>query len=154
MKATVFVVNYGAGNTKSVCRALELAGATCILSDEQESLRSATHIVLPGVGAMGPALAALRAKNLDDYIIEAVQESVPLLGICLGMQLLATSGTENGAHSALNLIGGEVRKLGGDNQKLPRLGWFDVTRREGHQSIESVMLKGLPEKVSFYFVRP
>ena len=101
----VAVVDYGMGNIDSVRRALEVAGATVVVTGDPDDLADADRIVLPGVGAFGVAMANLRRSGLDVALTEqVVGQGAPFLGICLGMQLMATSGSEHGDHEGLGWV--------------------------------------------------
>lgn len=130
MKASkVTVLDYGVGNLYSVQRAFEVCGASdiCISSDPDE-IRNADRLVLPGVGAFGDGMRGLRDRGLDQAICEFANSGRPLLGICLGMQMLATTSEEFGEHAGLNLIPGRVspipsKDFDGISLKTPFIGW-------------------------------
>jgi glutamine amidotransferase len=131
MTATVALVDYGAGNLHSVANALRAAGAEdVVVTNDPSALRTADRIVLPGVGAFAACARALRAVP---HLVEAIEERVqlggaPFLGICVGMQLLATRGLEHGATDGLDWIAGEVRAIEPVDPriKVPHMGWNDV----------------------------
>ena len=130
MAEIVALVDYGAGNLHSVENALRKVGANVQVTADPEVLRTADRIVLPGVGSFGACAAGLRA---EDGVIEAMRERVftggaPFLGICVGMQLLATRGLEHGETEGLDWIGGEVRLIEPTDSsvKVPHMGWNDV----------------------------
>ena len=110
-KITVGIVDYGVGNHSSVRHTLNALEMRCRVSDEPAVLDGCDVLLLPGVGAFRPAVEALRARSLDRYLIEQAQRRRPLLGICLGMQLLAQSSREDGLTGGLGLIPGEVASL-------------------------------------------
>jgi glutamine amidotransferase len=112
MKVTVGLVDYGVGNLASVRQALLELGLRCRVSAEPSTLNECHVLLLPGVGAFKPAMAALRARALDEYLIEQQQHGRPVFGICLGMQLLAHSSSEGGPQEGLALIDGTVEALG------------------------------------------
>ena len=128
------VVDYGAGNLRSAAKALEAAGATnVVVSGEASAVAAAARIVLPGVGAFGQCISALRAKP---GLVAALEQAVhgggkSFLGICVGMQLLATRGHEHGTFAGLDWIPGEVVRIepGADHLKVPHMGWNDVRAR-------------------------
>jgi glutamine amidotransferase len=141
---SIIIVNYGVGNLYSVKKGLEKAGAEVeILSDPAE-VRSADAIVLPGVGAFAEAKKNL--SKLEDVLIKEVENGKPLLGICLGLQLLFTKSYEGRVTPGLNLLKGEVVKLP-TNVKLPQIGWnnIEIVRR-------SPILEGVPDNSYAYFV--
>ena len=146
----VGVINYGLCNLDSIVRALECCGASAIVVDTPDAARDADRLVLPGVGAFPEAMKNLRERDLVDAIVEKAQhQQTPLLGVCLGMQLLATLGTEFDECPGLNLIPGTVRRLvssdGGD--RVPHMGWNQLTRQQA-----SPLLEDVPEEKDFYFV--
>jgi glutamine amidotransferase len=122
---TVGVVDYGMGNRRSVEKAFERVGADVRLTADHDVLRSADGLVVPGVGAFPEAMRRLRSSGLDDLIRERAEE-VPVLGLCLGMQLLHEGSDEFGATKGLGLLRGQVRKLDAGGLKLPHIGWHNV----------------------------
>ncbi|RFB05183.1 imidazole glycerol phosphate synthase subunit HisH [Parvularcula marina] len=135
---TVALIDYGSGNLHSAEKALSSvaeegasAARICVTSSPKEILK-ADRIVLPGVGAFGACMAALSAR---DGVIDALREAVldkgaPFLGICVGMQLLASRGFEHGEHQGLGWIAGSVRALKAEGLKIPHMGWNDVQAKE------------------------
>jgi glutamine amidotransferase len=126
----ILLIDYGIGNLRSVQKALEAAGATVILSADPAEIARADQIVLPGVGAFGDGMAGLRDGGWVPPLLEAVGRGVPLLGICLGMQLLFERSEEAPGIPGLGLIPGEVRRFpadlrdsGGARRKVPHTGW-------------------------------
>jgi glutamine amidotransferase len=127
----VIVIDYGLGNLLSVQRALERCGAKAILSTEPETILKGSHVVLPGVGAFFNAMQALKKSNFDEVICEIARRGTPLLGICLGMQLLLDQSEEFGLTAGLGLIPGGVVpvpniSLLGEVQKIPHIGWSEL----------------------------
>lgn len=146
----VVVIDYGIGNLGSVRRSLEECGAHVIVSDRPESLKQASHAVLPGVGAFSRGMENLRAKDWLPAVRELVlDDGVPLLGVCLGMQLLADTGHEGGTTAGLGLIHGEVRRLEArsSDERVPHVGWNEV-----YPLIECPLFAGIPAGADFYFV--
>ena len=122
----VAVVDYGVGNLFSLCSSLEAIGAETVVTDDPAVLSSADRIILPGVGAFGDAADKLRERGLFDVLRQLANEGKPLLGICLGMQLLFEKGFEYGEHEGLGLIRGEVRPIAEvipADLKIPHIGW-------------------------------
>ncbi len=122
----VVVVDYGVGNLFSLLCSLRAAGADAVVSGDASVIRSADKIILPGVGAFGDAAAKLRESGLDKVIIEEAKNGKPLLGICLGMQLLLEKSFEYGEHEGLGLIEGEIRPISdviSKDLKIPHIGW-------------------------------
>ena len=122
----IAIVDYGVGNLFSLKSSLAAIGAEAVVTGEAEVLRRADKILLPGVGAFGDAADKLRATGLDAVVIDEAQSGKPLMGICLGMQLLFDKGYEYGEHAGLGLIPGEVRPIAEvipADYKIPHIGW-------------------------------
>ncbi len=120
------VVDYGLGNRRSVEKALQRAGARAVVSGDPGTLRATAGLVVPGVGAFTAGIAGLRALGLDELLRERAARAVPILGICLGMQLLFDGSEEGGSSAGLGLIEGQVRALRGDDLRIPHIGWSEV----------------------------
>ena len=135
------------GNLRSVEKAVEAVGGSPTISGDPDSVRKAERLILPGVGAFGDAMHNLKRHGLDKAVIDAVQGGKPLLGLCLGLQLLFTESEEFGSHEGLNLIPGKVRKFDETDLRVPHVGWNQIegTRRDP-------LLAGIPEGSYFYFV--
>jgi imidazole glycerol-phosphate synthase subunit HisH len=118
----IAIVDYGMGNLHSVSKALERMGFEYRVTEDPEVLRKADALILPGVGAFGDAMRELGERGLDNVIREEALAGKPLLGICLGMQLLFTSSEEHGYHQGLNLLPGHVVPFTGE-MKVPHMGW-------------------------------
>lgn len=145
----IAVVDYDMGNRRSVEKALEHVGASAAITREPHALEHADALVLPGVGAFPTGMANLRSYGLDVLLAERVAAGTPLLGICLGMQLLFDSSTEFGESTrGLGLIGGEVRALAAGPLRIPHIGWNEVRFER-----PSRLIAGLPEGgAPFYHV--
>ena len=146
----IAIVDYGVGNLDSVRQAFERVGAPAIVTRDPEALRNAERLVLPGVGAFGACMEALLGSGLLPAIDEAVRrDQKPLLGICVGMQILASEGEEGGTLAGLGWIPGRVRKLvpARAELRLPHMGW-----NEAHVARPHPVFGGLTGKSSFYFV--
>jgi glutamine amidotransferase len=146
----VAIVNYGMGNLASVRRAFEDIGADAFIADRPAAISEANRVVLPGVGAFGDGMHSLREAGWVDELRTAVLEGKkPLLGICLGMQMLASRSYEGGESEGLGLVPGEVRRLDslGCGFRIPHVGWNEVRYRTGDE-----LLNGIPDASDFYFV--
>ena len=135
MPDTVALVDYGAGNLRSAARALERAGARVVVTDDPAVIAGAARIVLPGVGAFAQCIGQLREKSgIEAALNEAVNgRGVPFLGICVGMQLLASEGHEHGVHKGLGWLPGKVERLTPSDPtlKIPHMGWNRVEAVNG-----------------------
>lgn len=146
----VAIIDYGMCNLGSVRRAFEECGAEVLVTDDPRDLRNASHLVLPGVGAFRDGMAIIRERGWDKAIEEAVvADKVPLLGICLGMQLLSGTGYEGGETPGLGLIPGDVRKLQtvAPGERIPHVGWNEVRHASG-----CPLFEGIATGADFYFV--
>jgi len=153
------VVDYGRGNVLSVCRAVERCGGAVELSDSPAALANAERAILPGVGAFGDCMAQLRSLGLIEPLIEFARSDRPFLGICVGMQILFTSGEEFGDHSGLDLIPGAVAAIpktdaNGTPHKTPHIGWTPLELPEGQSAArwDGTVLEGLEPGSPVYFV--
>ena len=140
---SVAVLDYGMGNLRSVCKALEHVGASPELTADHARVREADAIVLPGVGAMPKAMARVRELGLDELLRERVEAGVPVIGLCMGMQLLFDSTEELGGAEGIGLLEGPV--VGLDAPKVPQIGWNPVSWRR-----PSALNEGLPDPCAFY----
>jgi glutamine amidotransferase len=143
----IAVVDYGMGNRRSVEKALARVGASPAITADHEEIRRADGLVVPGVGAFPRAMENLRRLGLDELLRERVAEGVPLLGVCLGMQLLFEGSDELGGAEGLGLLLGRVRQLDTGGRKLPHIGWNLVSFRR-----PSAIADGLPAAAPFYHV--
>lgn len=142
------VIDYGMGNRRSVEKALARVGARPIVSSDVDELRGADGLVLPGVGAFPRAIENLRRLGLDELIAERVGAGVPLLGVCLGLELLFEESDEQGGAAGLGLLPGRVGSLrSGRSLKLPHIGWNLVSLHR-----PSELTAGLPAQCAFYHV--
>jgi imidazole glycerol-phosphate synthase subunit HisH len=146
----VGIVDYGMCNLDSVARAVEECGGSALVTDQPGELKKANRIILPGVGSFSEAMNRLRARSLDTVLSEVVLEKqIPFLGICLGMHMLATDGTEGGHTQGLGWIEGEVRRLepNGEDTRIPHIGWNELSMMR-----PSSLFDGIPANRDFYFV--
>jgi glutamine amidotransferase len=143
----IAIIDYGAGNLRSVRNTFTHLGAQVITASTPEQLAGATKIILPGVGAFGAGINQLRAAGFEAPLVTAVQKGTPLLGICLGMQYLFESSEEMGYHRGLGLLPGCVMRFPAGSLKVPHMGWnqLDIQR-------ESPLLHGVPGGSYAYFV--
>jgi glutamine amidotransferase len=143
----ITILDYGMGNLRSVEKALEHVGVTATISYEADAVRAADGLILPGVGAFPRAMERIRERGLDVLVAERHEAGVPLLGICLGLQLLFDSTTELGAAEGLGLLDGEVAALDANGLKVPHIGWSPVRWER-----ESRLAEGIESGTPFYFV--
>lgn len=126
MQKSVGIINYGIGNLGSVSSALNQIQIPHFLIESPEDFARASHIILPGVGAFGVGMENLKKRGFDQALRKWTNEGNPLLGICLGMQLLASKGFEFGENEGLGLIPGKIVKMEVGNLRLPHVGWNDL----------------------------
>ena len=128
----VTIIDYGSGNLRSVQKALERIGLEARITDDPNVVAESTRLVLPGVGAFGDAIRALRGRGLVEPIIAHISADKPFLGICMGLQLLFESGSEGGHHEGLGILPGEVTRFElPPGMKIPHMGWNQVAWRTG-----------------------
>jgi imidazole glycerol-phosphate synthase subunit HisH len=144
---TIGIVDHGMGNRRSVEKALERVGARVALTADHDVLRAADGLVVPGVGAFAAAMRAMRELGLDELVVERAGQGTPVLGLCLGMQLLFESSTELGGDRGLGLLPGEVVALEAPGLKVPHIGWNEVAFEH-----EAPLLEGLGRSAAFYHV--
>jgi imidazole glycerol-phosphate synthase subunit HisH len=145
--ARICVLDYGMGNLRSVEKALEHVGARAEITADPEQARAADGLILPGVGAFPKAMERIRELSLGTLIAERLDAGVPVLGICLGLQLLFESSTELGGAEGLGLLGGEVEALPAEGLKVPHIGWSPVRWEQ-----PSELTDGIEDETPFYFV--
>lgn len=146
----IAIIDYGMGNLRSVANALNFIGADFLITHDKDLLKQADRIILPGVGSFGDGIENLKSLNLDDVLREEVLvHQKPLLGICLGMQMLAEKGYEGGEHQGLGLIKGVVQKLEAQSRglRVPHVGWDDITYKKGGS-----LFCQISDHADFYFV--
>ncbi|MDX6606428.1 MAG: imidazole glycerol-phosphate synthase subunit HisH [Solirubrobacterales bacterium] len=143
----IAILDYGMGNLRSVEKALQRVGAEAEATSDRARAESADGVILPGVGAFPRAMARVREIGLDELVAGRIEAGVPVLGICLGMQLLFESSVENEGSSGLSLLGGVVAPLQANGYKVPHIGWSPV-----HWVHSSRLTEGLGEETPFYFV--
>lgn len=144
----VAIVDYGAGNIKSVENAVRYLGHEAVLTRDPAVILSADHVILPGVGAFGDAMARLRRYGLEEVLKETVKRGIPFLGICLGLQLLFESSEESPGAQGLGILKGHILRIpDGEGRKVPQIGWNDLTYPNPGR-----LFAGLPEGTYVYFV--
>lgn len=150
-------MDYGVGNLLSVRRALEHCGANVSVTADHEELLSAPRVILPGVGAFANAMAELHARGLDEISREIAARGIPLLGICLGMQMLLDESEEFGIAAGLGLVAGRVvpvptNAADGKPHKIPHIGWNSLVLPAGRQSWAGSLLAEIGRNEAVYFV--
>jgi glutamine amidotransferase len=144
----IAVIDYGAGNLRSVVRALHHVGAQLTVTDDPALITSAPGVVLPGVGATSDTMRELDRRGLSPVIPQVIQAQTPFLGICVGMQVLAQISEEFGEHPCLGVVPGRVRKLPERAGKVPQIGWNQARLAMPNHPV----LAGIPDDTDFYFV--
>lgn len=162
MKSSVTVIDYGLGNLLSVVRALEVCGGNVQVSSDPGDIAQADRLILPGVGAFADGMRGLRDRHLLSPLRELAAQHRPLLGICLGMQLLLSEAEEFGHHEGIGLIEGSVKAIpgtgsDGETHKIPHVGWNSLSivgeQQETSEQVQDAgLLQNLGEKPFFYFV--
>lgn len=142
----IVIVDYGVGNLRSVQKGLERVGATAVVSDNAAVLDAAQGVILPGVGAFGDGMDNLVARRLVGPVLRQVEDGKPVLGICLGMQLLFEESEEMGRHQGLGLLPGRVVRFPDDHLKVPHIGWNQLLGTRGE------LLRGIQDEAYAYFV--
>lgn len=142
----VAIIDYGVGNLRSVEKAFAATGCDAIVSADEKVLRNAPRLVLPGVGAFGACMKALTERGFDRLVREKAREGTPLLGVCVGMQLLFDESDEFGATSGLGLLRGRVRRFEND-LVVPHVGWNRI-----YQKRENLLFDGIEDGSFCYFV--
>jgi glutamine amidotransferase len=143
---SIAIVDYGVGNLRSVEKAFHAGGADARVSSEEEVLRSAGKLVLPGVGAFGACMEALTGRGFDRLVRERVAEGTPLLGVCVGMQMLFEESEEFGTTRGLGFLRGRVRRFP-EGLRVPQVGWNQVEWKSTH-----ALSEGITDGTFFYFV--
>jgi glutamine amidotransferase len=144
--AEVAIIDYGVGNLRSVEKAFGAMNCEAVVTGDAKTLRAAKRLVLPGVGAFGACMRALRERGFDEVVRERAAEGTPLLGVCVGMQMLFEASDEFGHTDGLGLLRGRVRRFSKE-LLVPQTGWNQVSQRSSHP-----LLKGIGEGAFFYFV--
>lgn len=149
----IAIIDYDAGNIKSVEKAVLYLGGEPLLTRKPEEILAADKIILPGVGAFGDAMEKLQKYGLVEVIKEAVRRQIPFLGICLGMQLLFASSEESPGVEGLSLLPGKIVKIpAGEGLKIPHIGWNSLSFEKECGRKKGVLFQGLEEDAFVYFV--
>ncbi len=144
----IAIIDYGMGNLASVSNAFTKIGYANQITSDPEQILAADRVVLPGVGAFADAIKSIRNRGIDQAIRELVRCQTPLLGVCLGYQLLFSESDEDGLHQGLGVISGRVEKIQmSANLKVPHMGWNNIDIKPGGQ-----LFAGIPQGSWFYFV--
>ena len=144
----IAIIDYDAGNIKSVEKALQKLGADVVITKDAETILNAEKVILPGVGAFGDAMANLNKYNLVTVIKQVVEKGIPFLGICLGLQLLFDRSDETSGVEGLGILKGEVLRIPDHEElKIPHMGWNSL-----HLQNNGRLFRGLPEQSYVYFV--
>jgi len=149
------IIDYGCGNLLSLVRAIEFIGYEGEITSDSKKILNSTHVILPGVGSFGNAMQKLEEYNLVPTILEYAKSNKPLLGICLGMQVLFTLGNEFGTYTGLDLIKGDVIKMESSKNskiRIPHIGWNEIYPTNKKKGWESKILNQNLAGKSFYFV--
>ena len=149
MSARICILDYGMGNLRSVEKALEHVGATATIANDPDTVCAADGVILPGVGAFPKAMERVRELGLDELIAERRDAGAPILGICLGLQLLFESTTELGGAAGIGMLPGGVAELEADGLKVPHIGWSPVRWER-----ESKLTEGIETETPFFVSRP
>jgi len=142
----IAVVDYGAGNLRSVTNAIARLGYGMKITSHPEDVQNAQMVILPGVGAAGDTMRSLEELGMVEPIRQFIAEGRPFLGICIGLQVLFTGTEEGGWYECLGVLPGRVRRLP-DGLKIPHMGWNQVRQRVSHPVFD-----GIPDEANFYFV--
>ncbi|MDI6761094.1 MAG: imidazole glycerol phosphate synthase subunit HisH [Candidatus Brocadiaceae bacterium] len=143
----IAIVDYGMGNLRSVQKAVERVGFGATLIHSPEELERAEKLILPGVGAFADTMKGLEERGLVGPIIQYIKQGRPFLGICMGLQILFSEGTEDGLHAGLNVIPGRVVRFPQDGLKVPHMGWNQVSFLR-----DVPLARGIPQGSYVYFV--
>ncbi|HET6477833.1 MAG TPA: imidazole glycerol phosphate synthase subunit HisH [Dehalococcoidales bacterium] len=142
----IAIIDYGAGNLRSVANAIARLGYQPRITSQARELSEAQAVILPGVGAAGDTMESMRNLGLVEPIKQLIADNRPFFGVCIGLQVLFTSTEEGGGHDCLGIIAGRVKKLPA-GLKVPHMGWNQVSQRISHPLFE-----GIPDGANFYFV--
>jgi imidazole glycerol-phosphate synthase subunit HisH len=142
----IAIIDYGAGNLRSVSNAISHLGYSATITSQADEILGASAVVFPGVGAAGDTMASLKKLGLTEVILQLAAQNRPLLGVCLGLQVLLAGSEEGGWQPCLNILAGRVRRLP-ESLKIPHMGWNQVDPVRPHGIFD-----GIPAGSNFYFV--
>ena len=145
--ADVAIIDYGVGNLRSVEKAFAATGHDALVTSDEEELRRASRLVLPGVGAFAACMSALRDHGLVNLVREQVAVGKPLLGVCVGMQMLFEESEEFGTSEGLGFLEGRVRRFDDTKHVVPQVGWNQIRQRKDHR-----LFAGIEDEAFCYFV--
>jgi len=145
--SSVAIIDYGIGNLRSVEKAFSVVGVDAVITGDRERLLAAERLVLPGVGAFGTCMSEFERHGLKELVIDRVEQGTPLLGICVGMQMLFEESAEFGKTKGLGLLKGQVNRFDDDSLIVPHVGWNQVEKTS-----TSPLLNDVSENSFFYFV--
>lgn len=143
---SIAIIDYGVGNLRSVEKAFTSQGIEAVVTSDEKLLRSADKLVLPGVGAFKACMDGLRARGFDELVLEAAEAGKPIIGLCVGLQMMFEEGHEFGVHRGLGLMPGRVVKFP-EKLRVPHIGWNQVEFKRDHP-----VFSELPSQTFFYFV--
>ena len=144
----IAIIDYGAGNIKSVENAMHFLGHKAVLTRDPQKILSADHVILPGVGAFGDAMNKIRSYGLEDVIRKTVEQDTPFLGICLGLQLMFDESEESPGVKGLGLLPGKIIRIPDEGvRKVPQIGWNDLS-----YPVKGRLFEGVAEGAYVYFV--
>jgi glutamine amidotransferase len=150
----VAIIDYGAGNLQSVKKALDFLGFESVITQDSNVIESASHVILPGVGSFGDAMASIKQRGLEDIIKKSADGSKPFLGICLGLQLLFESSEESPNVDGLGIFKGNIVKIPRDNGiKVPHMGWNSIELKQTNGIFENVKQDSYVYFVHSYYLK-